>query len=178
MKNLVLIIGDNTYQFDEFNELYDNVIGKNNGEYSSFNEEKKHDIRYKMAYLNAHCNPDFVGYLSETPADDVATAQKIFIDTDEVYLLSILKAGIAVLLASKETTLAQEVDAPENKDNYVIVNSFASELLSRRREELIKHEKTAQTNKKPIQPYFGEQFEIRANNKKDEKPDSNLDIEI
>ena len=140
MKNLILIIGDNTYQFDKMDEIYDNILGQNNGAYSTLDEESKSQRRYDMAFLNANCNPDLIGYLTKTSAEDLATARKIFIDNDEVYLLSILRAGAATLLASRDTELAKEIGVTDNSQNYMIVNSFTEQLLRERRNQLL-HQK-------------------------------------
>lgn len=144
MKDFILVIGDNTHQFDTMDELYDNVIGKNDGNYSSLDQVQRASKRSKLAFINANCNNERVGYLTSIPAEEIASSKTIFIDSDEVYVLSILKAGIATLLAQKDTELARRVELGEDtSDNYVILNVWADKLLCQCREALIEEQKLA-----------------------------------
>jgi len=136
MKNLILIIGNNKYQFDNLDDIYTNIIGKKQENYNELSDAEKNEKRYQIAYLNANCNPELIGYLNQTPSEEIANAKKIFVDNDKVYLLSILKAGIATLLANKEHPLVKNIEAKANKDNYIIVNSFANELLNQCKKDL------------------------------------------
>lgn len=157
MKNFILIIGKQTYQFDNLSSIYDSIIGKNDGTYSFLDKSKQDAMRYEMAFKNANCNPNFIGYLKDIPESEISSSKKIFIDNNKTYLLSILKSGIALLLAKKGTDLVKQLEPlKNNEDNYIIVNHFADKLLKETRNELLTNTNENKTLfSETIRPDFG-----------------------
>ena len=110
-----------------------------------------------MAFKNANCNPDFIGYLKDISESEISASRKIFIDNNKIYLLSILKSGIALLLAKRGTDLTKELEPLKNdEDNYIIINHFADKLLKKARTELLNNKNQIQNDfSESIRPDFG-----------------------
>ena len=146
MENLILIIGDKTYQFNNINEIYSNILGKKNQDYSLLSEKEKSDRRYELAYINTNCNEDLVGTLYDTLEQDIPKSKKIFIDSDETYLFSLLKENIITLLMKKDYNVFQDAidkgNFKDSEDNYIILNNFANDFLIKEKNKILNKEQT------------------------------------
>ena len=138
MKNLILIIGNSKYQFNDINEIYDSLLGKKNHDYSLLSAKSKANRRRELAYINTNCNEKMIGFLQSTPTEEICKSKKIFIDSDEIYLLSLLKADLITLLVQKDyNKLTSDIDKSNLNNNYIILNNFANELLLKRKHALL-----------------------------------------
>ena len=79
-----------------------------------------------------------IGFLQSTPTEEICKSKKIFIDSDEIYLLSLLKADLITLLVQKDyNKLTSDIDKSNLNNNYIILNNFANELLLKRKHALL-----------------------------------------
>lgn len=139
MKDLILVLGDLKYQFDTKEDLYNEVLGKPNEDYNVLTEEQKAQRRYEKAYINVGCNDAFIGSLKDTSLENISTSPKIYTDTDDTYILSLLDLGIITILENKDSNhFTKDLDKSQLSGNYVILNLFATELLKKQKQQLMK----------------------------------------
>ena len=127
MKNLIVIEGKDKYQYDNIKELVENFISKN---YFNMSEEEKEQEIEKKAIANTMLNKIKIEKLKEKTSnfDDNA-----FIIYDEItYILSLLKFNKIILLERTDANIfGKYIDKENIKDNYIIVNKFANEIMKK-----------------------------------------------
>lgn len=132
MKKLILIVGDTSFQYDTPEEVYHEILGKKGEDYRDLSPEEKAIRRRRKAFINVKGNESKIALLSETSPDEFEKSgdSKIFIDSDETYLLSLLNMNIVTLLEEKSSNhFTSGIDKSNLDGNYVLVNHFANSLL-------------------------------------------------
>ena len=124
MKNLILIEAGKKYQFDTIEELIECIIDKDYYKMSS--SEKIEKMKLKAF---ANCLQTDIDIVSEFKKD-IEIAKKFFIIDEITYIYSLLLLNKIILLESTDSNmLTKWLDKSEIKDNYIIINHFAKELL-------------------------------------------------
>ena len=124
MKNLILIEAEEKYQFDTIEELIKCIIDENYYEISEI--EKKEKLKLK-AYAN--CIKTDFQIVSNFETNETLD-NKFFILDEITYIYSLLLLNKVHLLESTDANiLTKDLDKTSIKDNYIIVNHFAKELL-------------------------------------------------
>ena len=127
MKNLIVIEGKEKYQYKDMNSLIENFINKNY--FNMSKEEKKLELE-KKAIANTIQNNIKVEKLDEKTSnyDDNS-----FILYDEIsYILSMLKFNKLILLERTDANIfGKYINKESIKDNYIIVNKFANEIMKK-----------------------------------------------
>ena len=126
LKELIIIEGDVDYQCDEISDIVKKMIDNN---YYSFNDKEKKN-KLKMLAM-ANCIGEKVEILDEITYEDSLNLDGKFIIIDEItYILSLLMINKIVLLERVDANkFAKALDKSQIKDNYIIINKFAKELL-------------------------------------------------
>ena len=131
LKNLIIIENGKDFQYDTLEEVVKVLIDKNF--YNMTEVEKIETMRIKALANNLYnkftileCNPldgNFEG--------------KFIIKNEITYIYSLLMNNSNLLLLERKDSnmLTQYLDKEILKDNYIIVNSFAKELLKKYIEE-------------------------------------------
>ena len=108
LRKLILIENGKSYQFDSKEELVKYLMGNNY--YSLSDEEKRNQLK-----LNAL-------------AKCINNALEIY--DEQTYILSLLLTNRVTLLESIDSNIfTKGLDKEKIKNNYIIVNTFAKELL-------------------------------------------------
>ena len=127
MENLIVIEGKEKYQYKDMNSLIENFINKNY--FNMSKEEKKLELE-KKAIANTIQNNIKVEKLDEKTSnyDDNS-----FILYDEIsYILSMLKFNKLILLERTDANIfGKYINKESIKDNYIIVNKFANEIMKK-----------------------------------------------
>lgn len=127
MENLIVIEGKEKYQYKDINSLIENFINKNY--FNMSKEEKKLELE-KKAIANTIQNNIKVEKLDEKTSnyDDNS-----FILYDEIsYILSMLKFNKLILLERTDANIfGKYINKESIKDNYIIVNKFANEIMKK-----------------------------------------------
>lgn len=126
LKNLIVIEGKDTIQYDTLEELVKDLIDEN------FFEESKEQKLEKMkikAIANTLGNKKQI--LENVNNIQEYNLDKTFIILDEItYILSLLLTNNIVLLERKDSNiLTKSLDKSNIEKNYIVVNKFAEYLL-------------------------------------------------
>ena len=123
LKNLIIIENGQEYQFDTLEDIVKNLIDENY--YNMTNEEKTNAMKMKAL---ANC----INNKMEVVQENTDKIENKFIIKDEItYILSLLKTNNLILLEHKDSSyLTKDIDKSNMKDNYIIVNTFAKDLLN------------------------------------------------
>lgn len=129
MENLIIIEGESKLGFDSIEELVKVCI--NNMYYSMSKEEKFNELE-KMAVANAGLYKIPVINFKEI-LDESKVSENVFVLYDEItHILSLAKIGKLVILEKTESNIfTKYIDKTNIQDNYVIVNKFVDEILSK-----------------------------------------------
>ena len=121
LKKLIAIENGESYQYEKLEELVKDLIDEN---FYDMQQNEKVEIMQKKAVANSF-------NLFEDKDKNLRIIDKI---KDELtYILYLLTTNNVVLLEHKESEIfTKDIDKTELKDNYIIVNSFAEELLNKR----------------------------------------------
>lgn len=125
MKKLILIEGNDKYQFDALEEMVRFIIDDKYYEMSRLEKKKLLDMKAFASSL-----PYKVNIIDRLKKDELIEGK--FIIYDEItYILSLLLLNKVTLLESTDSNIFTEyLDKSNISDNYIIVNCFAKELLS------------------------------------------------
>ena len=111
-KKLILIEDKNEYQCDSIEELVKTLIDEN---YYNFTEEEKNN-KLKMLSL----------------ANSLGNNGNFNIKNEITYILSLLITNKVILLESTNSNFfTKYIDKSKISDNYIIVNTFAKEILQK-----------------------------------------------
>ena len=127
MKNLILMYEGKTEEFDTFEEIEKFVIGNNCGNVS--------EILYKKAFLISKLY-DVQIYNTKKGIHDLSSSvtklnNPIIIDSVKTYILSLCRLNNIMLLEKRGTgILTKNINVPPNEDNYIVINSYANEILN------------------------------------------------
>ena len=115
LNNLIAIEKKNDYQCNTINELVKKLI----------------DEKYYELTLEQRKNKMKMLAMANTLNKKMDNINGKFIIKDEfTYILSLLICGNIVLLEKKESNVfIKYTNVPESKDNYIIVNKFAKDIL-------------------------------------------------
>ena len=121
LKKLIAIENGEGYQYETLEDLVKDLIDEN---FYDMQQNEKVEIMQKKAVANSF-------NLFEDKDKNLRIIDKI---KDELtYILYLLTTNNVVLLEHKESEIfTKDIDKTELKDNYIIVNSFAEELLNKR----------------------------------------------
>ena len=126
LKKLIIIENGESFQYDSLEELVKDLISEN---YYNMSKNEKKDIITKKAWAN------FVHYNSRelNQNGDLSNIDDIFVLDDEItYILSLLTTNNIILLEEKNSNiLTKYLDKSHFEDNYIVVNTYAKELLEK-----------------------------------------------
>ncbi len=119
LKKLIAIENGESYQYDTLEELVKDLIDEN---FYEMQQNEKVEIMQKKAVAN-----------SFNSFEDKNWGKIDKIEDEMTYILYLLTTNNVVLLEHKESEIfTKDIDKTNFKDNYIIVNSFANELLNKR----------------------------------------------
>ena len=136
-KNLIIIEGKNEVQIDTLEELEEIFFGK---EYASKEENDKLKDRYAKIYpysllakKNVYLDMETLierGKLKKVENIDINNG--LFINNDINFFLSLCKVDQIQILEKIESNIfTGEIDKTKMKGNYVSVNIFANEIITK-----------------------------------------------
>ena len=127
MENLIVIEGKEKYQYNDIKSLIENFINKNY--FNMSKEEKEKELEKKTIANTMQNNIKIVKIEEKTSVFD----ENAFVLYDEIsYILSMLKFNKIILLEKTDANIFGRYINKENiKDNYIIVNKFANEILKK-----------------------------------------------
>lgn len=124
LKKLIAIENGESYQYDTLEDLVKDLIDKN---FYNMEQNEKVEIMQRKAIANSY-----------SLLDDIEKKSKIIdkIEDEWTYILYLLTTNNVVLLEHKESEIfTKDINKKELKDNYIIINSFAEELLNKKIEK-------------------------------------------
>lgn len=117
LKKLIAIENGESYQYDTLEDLVKDLIDEN---FYNMQQNEKVEIMQKKAVANSFKSLEDIGIIDK-------------IEDELTYILYLLTTNNVVLLEHKETEIfTKDIDKTELEDNYIIINSFAEELLNKR----------------------------------------------
>ena len=124
MKDLILIVGEEKKQFDIKEELIENLLGS---DYYDLTEEEQQKRRYLKAMINLMGDEKKISNSTDIKEDGA-----FYINNEDTYIMSLLKMDRVILLERKGAMVyTNKIDIKDIEDNYIILNSFADELLEK-----------------------------------------------
>ena len=119
LKKIIAIENGENYQYDTLEELVQDLIDEN---FYNMQQNEKVEMMQKKAIANSF-------NLTEDKNLEIIDQ----IEDELTYILYLLTINNVVLLEHKESEIfTKDIDKTELEDNYIIVNSFAEELLNKR----------------------------------------------
>ena len=119
LKKLIAIENGESYQYDTLKDLVKDLIDEN---FYNMQQNEKVEIMQKKAVANS---------FKLFEGKSLGIIDKI--EDELTYILYLLTTNNVVLLEHKESKIfTKDIDKTELEDNYIIVNSFAKELLNKR----------------------------------------------
>ena len=127
MNNLIVIEGKEKYQYDDLQSLVKNFISPNYYEMSK--EEKENELEKKTIANTMLEKNKTMKIEKEIKEID----ENAFILYDEItFILSLAKFNKIVLLERTDANIfSQYIDKQSFKDNYIIINKFANEIIKK-----------------------------------------------
>lgn len=123
LNNLIAIEKKNDYQCNTINELVKKLIDEKYYELTL--EQRKNKMKMLAMANTLNKKMEIVDNCS---CDNING--KFIIKDEFTYVLSLLICGNIVLLEKKESNVfIKYTNVPESKDNYIIVNKFAKDIL-------------------------------------------------
>lgn len=123
LNNLIAIEKKNDYQCNTINELVKKLIDEKYYELTL--EQRKNKMKMLAMANTLNKKMEIVDNCS---CDNIN--RKFIIKDEFTYILSLLICGNIVLLEKKESNVfIKYTNVPESKDNYIIVNKFAKDIL-------------------------------------------------
>ena len=126
MEKLIVIEGKNTYKYNDIESLVKNFIHPNYYEVTT--EQREEELEKKAV---ANTTLDNIPIIKWKDRNVIKDMSKVMILYDEyTYILSMLQLQKFYLLEAKEANIfGKYIDKNAIKDNYIIVNTFANEIL-------------------------------------------------
>lgn len=127
MENLIIIEGKNKYQYNDLKSLVENFVDKN---YYNMPNEERFKILEKKTVANTIFSNIKTVEIEKYPDD---FEEDSFVLYNEIsYILSMLKFNKLVLLERTDANVFGKYLNKDNiKDNYIIINKFANEILKK-----------------------------------------------
>ena len=123
LNNLIAIEKKNDYQCNTINELVKKLI---DAKYYELTLEQRKNKMKMLAMANTLNKK--MEIVDNCSCDNING--KFIIKDEFTYILSLLICGNIVLLEKKESNVfIKYTNVPESKDNYIIVNKFAKDIL-------------------------------------------------
>ena len=123
LNNLIAIEKKNDYQCNTINELVKKLIDE---KYYELTLEQRKNKMKMLAMANTLKKK--MEIVDNCSCDNING--KFIIKDEFTYILSLLICGNIVLLEKKESNVfIKYTNVPESKDNYIIVNKFAKDIL-------------------------------------------------
>ena len=117
LKKLIAIENGESYQYDTLEDLVKDLIDEN---FYNMQQNEKVEIMQKKAVANSFKSLEDIGIIDK-------------IEDELTYILYLLTTNNVVLLEHREAEIfTKDIDKTELEDNYIIINSFAEELLNKR----------------------------------------------
>lgn len=141
MKDLILIVDQEKYQFDTKEELMQNLLGDKENNYNEMTEEEKKERRYLKAYINLQGQKEYIIDFKEEVKKNpnIPINERFLIDNDDMYVMSLLRMNQVVLLENtKSDIFSKEINKEGIDDNYLILNSYANEITNNYGKKIIK----------------------------------------
>ena len=125
LKKIVIIEGDNKIQCDSEEEVVKILIDSN---YYNLTEKEKNEKRKIKAMAN--CMNNKMKIVDQIDINNESVDDKFIIIDEITYILSLLMTNNIILLERVDSNIyTGTIDKSKIKDNYIIVNKFAKELL-------------------------------------------------
>ena len=122
LKKIVIIEGDNKIQCDSEKEVVKILIDSN---YYNLMEKEKREIK-----AMANCMNNKMKIVDQIDINNESVDDKFIIIDEITYILSLLMTNNIILLERVDSNIyTGTIDKSKIKDNYIIVNKFAKELL-------------------------------------------------
>ncbi len=134
MKNLILITGGKHCEFDNIDELRKFMVP----EIENISKEELNNCFYEKVFgfsiLNdvqiVNSTKGVYGDNYEIENQKIDFRNAIIIDNIDTYILSLCKYNVITLLEEKENRFfTKDIQVELGKDNYIVVNAYANELL-------------------------------------------------
>ena len=128
LKKIIIIENENSIQCENLEEVVKLLIDKN-----FYNLTWKEKIEIMKMKALANCINNKMKVLEDNDIKENNDLDKAFIIKDEItYILSLLKTNNILLLEHKDSSIFTKNLNKENlKNNYIVVNTFANELLKK-----------------------------------------------
>lgn len=143
-KNLIMILNDEKYQYDGKEELMQSLLGDEEHHYSDMTEEEKEKRRHLKAYINLKGQESYItNYKKESlKKGEFPVNEKFLVDNDEMYIMSLLRMNVMVLLEKKEANIfAGKINKENTDDNFLVLNGYADEITEDYKREIDKENK-------------------------------------
>lgn len=128
LKNLIIIENGEDQQFDTMEELVKALIDEKY--YEMNNEEKKEKMTMKALANTINFGMEVVEEAGN------GTEGKFIIKDEATYILSLVSTNKVMLLEKVDANIfAKNLNKENMKENYIIINKFAKELLNSYLEE-------------------------------------------
>lgn len=141
MKDLILIVDQEKYQFDTKEDLMQNLLGDKENNYNEMTEKEKKERRYLKAYINLQGQKEYIIDFKEEVKKNpnIPINERFLIDNDDMYVMSLLRMNQVVLLENtKSDIFSKEINKEGIDDNYLILNSYANEITNNYGKKIIK----------------------------------------
>lgn len=135
MKNIILIVDEKHYEFDEINQLKNFIMP----DFQDFSDEELAKKLYEKIFgysifnelqIVLTGNGVFDGNY-EIKNENINTEKSIIVNNLDTFILSLCKHNVIILLEEKHTRyFTKNIDVQTNQDNYVVVNAYVDELLA------------------------------------------------
>ena len=125
LKKIIIVEDNNQYQYDSLEDVVKELIDENF--YNMSQEEKGKEMEMKAL---ANCLNNEMKIMKDIDGQSI---EGKFIIKDEItYILSLLTTGNILLLERIDSNIfTKDIDKSNFNDNYIIVNTFADELLKK-----------------------------------------------
>ncbi len=127
MENLIVIEGKEKYQYKDIKSLVENFINKNY--FNMTKEEREKELEKKAIANTIQNNIKIV----KRESNEMEFDTNVFVLYDEItYILSMLNLGKIILLERTDANiLGKYINKANIKDNYIIINKFANEIMKK-----------------------------------------------
>ena len=127
MENLIVIEGKEKYQYKDIKSLVENFINKNY--FNMTKEEREKELEKKAIANTIQNNIKIV----KRESNEMEFDTNVFVLYDEItYILSMLNLDKTILLERTDANiLGKYINKANIKDNYIIINKFANEIMKK-----------------------------------------------
>ena len=127
MENLIVIEGKEKYQYKDIKSLVENFINKNY--FNMTKEEREKELEKKAIANTIQNNIKIV----KRESNEMEFDTNVFVVYDEItYILSMLNLDKIILLERTDANiLGKYINKANIKDNYIIINKFANEIMKK-----------------------------------------------